>query len=171
MSYELYSEKQIDAAHTLIELILPDADDFEMAVQTFDETLADWDDEEASIALVVLMTLKGEASFVFPQDDNAALIGALDALAQRWDAGLMYGSHDPDGEFTHHHTVPALLGAAALELQAYGYHLWLLFPDEEQVAGFIARAEDDELLARLGQTMAVRFYNAAIEYQEAMIDG
>lgn len=164
MKYNPYSNEQLQAAQTLMELILPEVDALDEAMLAFEEAVDDWDDEDAPVLAVVLASVQGEASIEIGWDNNATLIVALDALAQRWGAGLMFGSHDPDGAFTHHHTVPALLKAAAVELKDYGLTLWLYFPDDERICAFIARSEDDDLLERLSAQMSAEI-EQAYDYQ------
>lgn len=161
MTYNPYSTEHTDSALAFIELILPDIDSLEQAFLAFQDTLEDWDDEAAPITAAVLAALDGEGAFTAANDDPDAYITALDALAERWGAGLMYGSNDPDGEFTHNNTVPALLQAAAVELSDYGLTLWLYVPDNERTQGFIARADDDSLIQKLAAATGTELTAAA----------
>jgi hypothetical protein len=153
------SDDTRQAIERLIGLIdFDDALAVEKHLALFDEALDEADDEFQGHAVLGLLqeVIDWEAGFHVDWKDTRAFIDCLDQLCQRLDIELDWGVEDPDDDdFLDSTSVPELMEHAHEQLRAAGITLWNWNTEADAYAGWLARAEDDEEIMAIAETLGV----------------
>lgn len=130
----------------------------EKQLALLDEALEEADDTVEGTELLSLVqdVVDWEAGFQVEQNDTATFIDCMNQLAARVALVLDWGVDDPEDEdFLGSTSVPELMEQAHEQLRAAGITLWHWEIGSGVYAGWIARAEDDDEILAIGETLGV----------------
>jgi len=140
-------------------LLLINPGDEDLALQQFEtyrETAAEADDDEAELVWLLKDVIDWRSGFYVDWQDPASLIDSVNELAARWNLRLDWGAEDAgDEEFLDTTDVPTLMAIAYDRLREYGYTLWTWNTAGDAHAGWITLSSDDEAMRVVAPALGI----------------